>query len=244
MKNNLKLKMFVGILIICITLAISNISRAYSANADLLSASKLEAGKDVKVTLTIKDIDADDGIRSITIGKVTYDTNVFEPITSSSFVGENGWSATYSTSSGKLAIINGNPMTANNSVVTLTLKVKEGITEKSTQVKFENIVVASSSTTTGNIQIGTKTVTVYEDKNAQSGSEGTNQGMNQSGTKANTTTPSSTKNNKNITTSKSTSNKLPKAGDASTIAIVSVAVILAVIAIVGFIKYTKQKDIK
>ncbi len=243
MKNNLKLKMFVGILIICITLAISNISRAYSANADLLSASKLESGKDVKVTLTIKDIDADDGIRSITIGKVSYDTNVFEPITASSFVGENGWSATYSTSSGKLAIINGNPMTANNSVVTLTLKAKEGITEKSTQIKFENIVVASSSTTTGNIQVGTKTVTVYEDRNSQSGSEDENQDTNQGGTKANTTT-SSTKNNKNITTSKSTSSKLPKAGDASTIAIATVAVILLVIAIVGFIKYTKQKDIK
>lgn len=239
MKNKLKLKMFVGILIICITLAISNISRAYSANAELSSISKLETGKDVKVTLTIKDIDADDGIRSITIGNITYDTNVFEPITASSFVGENGWSATYSTSSGKLAIINGNPMTANNSVVTLTLKAKEGITEKSTKVKFENIIVASSSTT-GNIQVGTKTVTIYEDKNAQSGSES----GSQSETKANMPTTSSTKNNKNITTSKSTSNKLPKAGDETTMAIISVVAILIVIAIVGFAKYIKQKDIR
>lgn len=242
MKKILNLKMLMGILVMCIILTISTISKAYSAGGDLTSSSKLEAGKDVKVTLTIKNIDADDGIRSITVGKINYDTNVFEAITASSFVGENGWSATYSANSGKLAIINGNPMTANNAVVTLTLKAKQAITDESTTIKFENIVVASSSTTTGNISVGTKNVTIYANKDSQSGSETPKTDP----TSQPSTTPGTSKKNttKNITTSKTKSTKLPKAGDASTIAIASVAVILLIIAIVGFTKYTKQKDIK
>lgn len=236
MKNTLRLKALISIVIISMILAIANIANAYSASGKLSSTDKLVAGGNVQVTLALSDIDMDVGIYSITIGNISYDTNVFDPISTSSFVGSNGWSASYA--SGKVTLVNLSPMSESGNVVTLTLKIKEGITATSSTVKFENIVVASGTTTTGNVSIGTPKVTIKSDAVAESGSE--------AGTPANTpapetNTPANTP--KKITSSKSKT-KIPAAGDSATIVITAAIAVIAIVGIVGFVKYAKNKDIK
>lgn len=249
MKNSLKLKTITSLLIILMIVAIANISRAYSVDADLSSSGKLKGGQEVKVTLSFKAIDALDGLRSGTIDQIVYDKNIFEEITDDSFDGQNKWSTAYS--NGKLVITKSNPMTSNAAVATLTLKVKEGVTAESTKVEFKGIVVASGSVATGgtgNIAVTDQQVTIYADKEGTSGTEdpktNTLAGTNETNTsKTNTAAKSNTSTNK-ITSSKTTSSKLPKAGDAATIAIMAIIAIALLAGVVGYIKYSKNKDIK
>lgn len=227
--------------ILAIIISIANIANAFSFEGKLTSDGMLVAGQEVKVTLSLNNIDMGDGIRSIKVGKVTAGSE-FEGITSSSF---SSSSCTPTYSNGGLVLMAGNPVSANGAVVTLTLKVKDGITANSATVKFENIV-ASSGTNTGDISIGTKTVEIKANSSAVSGDE--------DGT---TTTTPATTNNKNtpantakkttkntIQSSKTTAKRILNAGDATTMAIVAVVAVVAIVGCLGFIKYSKNKDIK
>lgn len=206
------------------------------------SNDKLVAGQEVKVILSLSAIDMGDGIRSIKVGKVTVG-NEFENISSASFSGST-FMPTYS--NGGLVLMAGNPVTTDGTAVTLTLKVKEGVTAKSAVVKFENIV-ASSGTNTGDISIGTKTVTINADSSANSGSEpGTVTPTPATDNKKNDVKNNSSKNNtKNaISSSKTTSKKLPKAGDVASIVVISAISIIAIVAVANLVRYSKNKDIK
>ena len=167
--------------IIAMIIGIVSISNAFSFNANLSSGDKLVAGSEVKVTLSLSSIDMDEGIRSIKVGKITVGEE-FETVTSANFT-SNTWMPTYS--NGGLVLMSGTPIKNDGVAVTLTLKVKSGISKNSSTIKFENIV-ASSGSNTGDISIGTKTITIKANEPAQSG-EGT----------TNPSTPNGTQNDNN-----------------------------------------------
>ena len=243
---NKTLKAIVLMSILTIILSIANISNAFSYDASLSkSTNKLEAGSEVKVTLKLSNIDMDDGIQSIKIGKVVVG-DAFEAISQSNFSGVNGWSSTYNSSTGSLSINTGNKVKDSGEVVVLTLKVKSGNTTTSSTVKFENII-ASSGINTGDIKIDERHVTIgAEDGNNNNPSTPVTNNTPATSSNKNTTATNSNKNTaKNaISSSKTTSKKLPKAGDVASIVVISVVSIIAIVAIVNFIRYSKNKDIK
>lgn len=236
------LRGIVLITILAIIISIANIANAFSFGGTLTSNDKLVAGQEVKVTFSLNNIDMGDGIRSIKVGKVSVGSE-FEGISSSSF---SSSSCTPTYSNGGLVLMAGNPVTANGAVVTLTLKVKDGITAKSAVVKFENIV-ASSGTNTGDISIGTKTVEIKANSSAVSGDEDGTTNTITPATTNNKNTPANTakKTTKNtIQSSKTTAKRILNAGDATTMAIIAVVAVVAIVGCLGFIKYSKNKDIK
>ena len=236
------LRGIVLITILAIIISIANIANAFSFGGTLTSNDKLVAGQEVKVTFSLNNIDMGDGIRSIKVGKVSVGSE-FEGISSSSF---SSSSCTPTYSNGGLLLMAGNPVTANGEVVTLTLKVKDGITANSAVVKFENIV-ASSGTNTGDISIGTKTVTINANSSAVSGEETATTTPTTPEKNSNKNTPANTTKNttKNtIQSSKTTAKRILNAGDATTMAIIAVVAVVAIVGCLGFIKYSKNKDIK
>ena len=229
------LKTIVLMAIIMIILSIANISNAYSFNAELSkSTDKLDPGTEVKVTLNLSNIDMNTGIQSIKVGKITVG-DAFENITSSSF-SSTSWMPTYS--NGGLVLMSGTPVTNAGNVVTLTLKVKSGNTLTSSTVTFQDIV-ASAGTSTGDIKIDKRTVTIgAQDDNSNDTPytpvTNNNDKQNVPANKAKNT----------ISSSKTTAKRILNAGDTTTIIIASVVAIVAIVGCLGFIKYAKNKDIK
>lgn len=227
------------IMIIAILIGMANISNAFSFNASLSSDDKLVAGQEVKVTLSLSNIDMDDGIRSIKVGKITVGEE-FEAIATTSF-SSSIWMPTYS--NGGLILMSGTPITNAGSAVILTLKVKPGITAKSSTITFENIV-ASSGSNTGDITVGTKTITIKANETTGSGND---TGTTNTPTKNNTTNnlqggankAVSNSTTKEVTSSKAVPNKLPKTGYTQGIVILTLILIAIVVGIVSFVKYKK-----
>ena len=90
----------------------------------------------------------------------------------------------------------------------------------------------------------TKTVTIKADSAATSGSEAASTETTAS-SETTTATEATTNTAKKITTSKSTAKKLPKAGETASIAMGTAAVVLAVVAVVGFVRFHNiNKDLK
>lgn len=238
------LKIMGIIMIIAIFIGMTNRSNAFSFNANLSSDDKLVAGQEVKVTLSLSNIDMDDGIRSIKVGKITVGEE-FEMIATTSF-SSSTWMPTYS--NGGLILMSGSPIKNAGPAVILTLKVKQGITTKSSMITFENIV-ASSGSNTGDIAVGTKTITIKANESTESGNEnGNGTGTTNTPTKNNITSnvQSGTNKTEKVTNTvtkelKTMPNKLPKTGYAQGIVILLLILIVTGVGIVSFVKYTKTK---
>ena len=238
---NKTIKTIMMMIILTMVIGIVNISNAFSFNASLSSSDKLVAGQEVKVTLSLSGIDMDDGIRSIKIGKITVGEE-FETISSTNFT-SNVWMPTYS--NGGLVLMSGTPIKSDGVAVTLTLKVKAGVTADSSTIKFENIV-ASSGSNTGDISAGTKIITIKANAPAESG-DGT--GTTNPPTKP--SNPNNTQNETNTSTGKNTSKgtvsntaskkELPKAGKAENTGIVLLILFITSVGMLNFIKYEITK---
>ena len=222
------IKAIVMMTILTMVIGIVNISNAFSFNANLSSGNKLVAGQEVKVTLSISGINMDDGIRSIKIGKITVGEE-FETISSSNFT-SNTFAPTYSNEG--LVLMSGTPIKSDGVAVTLTLKVKAGVTANSSTIKFENIV-ASSGSNTGDVSVGTKAITIKTNPPTKP------------------TTPNGTQNGTNSSTEKNTikgtvsntasKKELPKAGKAENTGIVLLILFITSVGMLNFIKYEITK---
>lgn len=233
------MKIISMVTIMAIIIGIVNISNAFSFNASLSSKDKLVAGQEVKVTLTLNNIDMDDGIRSIKVGKITIGEE-FEEITAKSF-SSTTWMTTYA--NGGLVLMSGTPITDEGVAVTLTLKVKQGITAKSSTVSFENIV-ASSGSNTGDIKVDTKTITIKAEEKVEGGDQ----------TPTNPTTPTEPTTPTNPTTPTITDktenppkeilpSKIPQTGEKEEITMI-VALLMVITAIFGVVSFIKYKKIR
>ena len=214
---------------------ISTISNAASVGMLLSSNSKLKAGDTVTVTMSLGNIDAGNGIDTIT-AELNYDKNVFETVETSNLIASNSWTPTYASSTNMLTAVKNSKVTKGETVLTITLKVKSTLSVKSTTVTLKDIVVSGGRVQdggTGDINVNNASVTINADSDAISKNENT---ISNTTTTTNTTTNTTKQNTtlKDNTVTKKTT--LPKTGieQGGVIAIV-------VIAIVGTFSYVLYK---
>ena len=230
-----KLKTLLTISIMALILVISTISNAASVGMTLSSNSKLKAGDTVTVTMSLGNIDAGNGIDTIT-AELNYDKNVFETVETSNLIASNSWTPTYASSTNMLTVLKNSKVTKGETVLTITLKVKSTLSVKSTTVTLKDIVVSGGRVQdggTGDISVNNASVTINADSDAISKNENT---ISNTTTTTNTTTNTTKQNTtlKDNTVTKKTT--LPKTGieQGRVIAIV-------VIAIVGTFSYVLYK---
>lgn len=230
-----KLKTLLTVSIMALILVISTISNAASVGMSLSSNSKLKAGDTVTVTMSLGNIDAGNGIDTIT-AELNYDKNVFETVETSNLIASNSWTPTYASSTNMLTVLKNSKVTKGETVLTITLKVKSTLSVKSTTVTLKDIVVSGGRVQdggTGDINVNNASVTINADSDAISKTENT---ISNTTTTTNTTTNTTKQNTtlKDNTVTKKTT--LPKTGieQGGVIAIV-------VIAIVGTFSYVLYK---
>lgn len=230
-----KLKTLLTVSIMALILVISTISNAASVGMSLSSNSKLKAGDTVTVTMSLGNIDAGNGIDTIT-AELNYDKNVFETLETSNLIASNSWTPTYASSTNMLTVLKNSKVTKGETVLTITLKVKSTLSVKSTTVTLKDIVVSGGRVQdggTGDISVNNASVTINADSDAISKTENT---ISNTTTTTNTTTNTTKQNTtlKDNTVTKKTT--LPKTGieQGGVIAIV-------VIAIVGTFSYVLYK---
>lgn len=230
-----KLKTLLTVSIMALIVVISTISNAASVGMTLSSNSKLKAGNTVTVTMSLGNIDAGNGIDTIT-AELNYDKNVFETVETSNLIASNSWTPTYASSTNMLTAVKNSKVTKGETVLTITLKVKSTLSVKSTTVTLKDIVVSGGRVQdggTGDINVNNASVTINADSDAISKNENT---ISNTTTTTNTTTNTTKQNTtlKDNTVTKKTT--LPKTGieQGGVIAIV-------VIAIVGTFSYVLYK---
>lgn len=231
----IKLKTLITVSIMALIVVISTISNAASVGMSLSSNSKLKAGDTVTVTMSLGNIDAGNGIDTIT-AELNYDKNVFETVETSNLIASNSWTPTYASSTNMLTVLKNSKVTKGETVLTITLKVKSILSVKSTTVTLKDIVVSGGRVQdggTGDINVNNASVTINADSDAISKNENT---TGNTTTTTNTTTNTTKQNTtlKDNTVTKKTT--LPKTGieQGGVIAIV-------VIAIVGTFSYVLYK---
>lgn len=242
MKNNLKVKPLIAIVMIIMIIAISTIANAatgenYSVGMSLTSNSKLNAGDTVTVNVNLTSVNAGNGIDTITAA-LEYDTNVFEVLSTSNFTASNEWTPSYASTSKMLTLLKNSKVKAPETVLTINFKVKSSINVNSTKITLKDIVVSGgriSDGGTGDITVNNAIITISKTEDSSSTTEKpTNNTTTNSTTIKNTTV-------KDNTTTKTTT--LPKTG-IEQYGVVAI-VVVAIIAIFSYVLYKKiAKDVK
>ncbi len=264
MKKIFKLSL-VLLMAICI---MGNVYAALSCNVSVQTAkSEYSKNEQFTVDVNIANIQSDRGIISLG-ATLDYDKN---SLTLVKMEGKNGWEtpssgASYNEANGKIAITRNGLGKNNETVFTITFKVKEqskqnlaitlkditvadGTTPAKIATTYKNITI-KEGTVNPNPQPGTddpnKNQTTTPGSNTSTGTNTTTPGTNSSSnvnTKANTTANTSKNTIKNSNKNAVKSGSLPKAGSLGAIAIIPV-VIIAIVAVIFFIKMKRlNKDL-
>lgn len=221
------------LLIVCISIPVN----AYSATASLTTTSKLTAGDTVTVNFNLSNLDVGSGIDALE-AKLEYDKSILET-SEDQIVGANSWKVQgYNADTNKFTALRNNLFTTAGNVITITFKVKSGISATSTKVSLTGIVV-SGGTETSDIPVESASVTI------EASTTNTDQTPTPTPTPSPTPLPTTTtKENTAVKDNTKTKNTaLPKAGVNSIIVLVIVAV--AIIAMFSYIIYKRiAKDVK
>ena len=94
------------------------------------------------------------GVNSLS-GYLKYDEEVFEPINDSSIDGLNSWTPSYGSDTGKITLTKQTFVKTEEKVFQIAFKTKSGVTGKSGEIKFTNIVASNSETTIAAADIST-----------------------------------------------------------------------------------------
>ena len=221
-------------------------SSSFSASVTA-SQKTLNPGDTVTITLGISDINmGSDGINTVE-GTLSYDSAIFETVSSSNIQSLNNWSTTYNEGTGKfLSVMLGDGVKSNTQIFSITLTVKASATETTATVSLKDI---TSNNGTDLVSAGTKSAKVTI-ASAETSTE-TNTTTDTTSTEASKTTSGSsssktTKKTVNDTTIKSGSS-LPKTGLSLQWTILGIS-ITGIILISGLILYgvnaSKFKDTK
>lgn len=141
------LVLFILILLLCIG-TVKALGFNFTATP---STTTVEPGETVTINFNISNIDAGElGINTIE-AFLDYDKNVFETVSSSDFAGANNWSITYNGESGEnegkfVAVILQDGVTENQSIGSITLKVKDSALSGQTQVTLTGIKTNDGTT--------------------------------------------------------------------------------------------------
>lgn len=253
-------KIIVGIIVLLLVLSLGCIY-ASSFNFTLSSdKTTLKPGDTVKISLNISNIDVgQSGINTIE-AVLDYDEDVFEQVIPTNFAGLNNWSITYNNEEGEnkgkfVAVIVQEGVTSNQSIGTLTLKVKEGIEDVSTKVTFRDIktndgtdeVTVQNQTVTLNIQnpvieepIQEPDQPSNEEDNRPTNEADENGNQNQN----NNQNPNTNNQQKPVNQQENLSpGILPQTGETAYIAI-GISIIIILVAIIAYKRFKNMKDIK
>jgi len=229
------------------------------------STTTLEEGEEIIINLNLSDIKmGEEGINTFG-GKLVYDEKIFEKVTNSSFSSKNNWSIVYNDEETSkkgtfLATINSGA-TSNQSIGTLTLKVKKQLKSTSTKIQFTELSsVAEDTVNLTNKTIQLSIVGTVKDQNNTIENVINNTTENVVKNTVDTTNTTNTVvnivNNKNVVNTVNTvekteiqkndttisSEKIPQTGIEDTVLVI-ITGILVVISIIGYIKYRKNGDI-
>lgn len=251
MKKSIKI---ISIIMVLVTiLSIAGISNAFSASFKAESSSKLEAGKTVEVMLKIANIDAGNGIDAIAV-TLDYDRNIFDEVTRNSIETLNDWYiGGFASDTGIFTILRDEKVKTSSDILKVTLRVKETANANSTDITFKNISASGGAVAdggTGDIIIPETKVTIGKNIDIENPPITTNTVANEvvneienttTNTTTNTvtnTTTNTTNTNKvtNTTGTGTSSGKLPQTGENDIIMVIGI-LLVAVIAIVAFVKY-------
>lgn len=225
MKTNFKMKSLTIILAIVAILftMIAPVFAAetnYTVGMSLTSSSKLKEGDTVTVKVNLTTINAGEGIDTIT-AQLNYDEDVFEALTSADMTAGTDWTPSFANSTKMLTIQKNSKVTAAETVLTITLKVKAAINVDSTTITLKDIVVSGGRVVdggTGDITVKNASVTISKEKTVQAPTNTT--------VKDNTVTKTPT---------------LPKTG-IEQYGIIAI-VVIAIIAIFSYVVYKKIAEV-
>lgn len=171
----MKRKFLLIALVIALVVAVLITTVNASSFMPSMTASKTTVAESTEFTVTVKvsNIDAGtNGINSIS-GIFSYDTKVFESITSSSISGLNGWQPNYFPDTGKILLLKMSSTKNDEDVLQVTLKTKSGTAGKSGVVSFKSIEASNSDTEIQASDIST-TITVGNTGTQSDGSSSAN----------------------------------------------------------------------
>lgn len=192
---------YVILFILIISLLAIKVYAASSFTTTLTpSSTSVSADTEVVVTVAVSNLNIDGGISGFT-AYLDYDTDVFETLTDSSVEGLNDWLVTYSTSSGKIALVRTSFVTEDQDIMQITLRVKSDAEEGAEgTVTLSNVVVTNNDEDITGSNVST-TITVGEE--SSSGNTANNVTGN---TVINITANTVTNNSENANTNNATTN--------------------------------------
>ena len=259
MKTNFRTKLTSMLVIITVVLMMATIVFAegtnYTVGMSLTSSSKLKEGDTVIVKVNLTNINAGDGIDTIT-AKIDYNEEVFEALTTLDMVAGSNWMPSYSNTSKILSLQKSSKV---ETVLTITLRVKSTIKVDSTTITLKDIVASGGRIAdggTGDITVNNVSTIISKEKTQEPEQNDTNTvGGQDTTTTPNTPNTSNNSNKPNTTGTNNTSNKtskdntitktnaLPKAG--SSMYGLIVIIIISIVAVFSYVLYRRlKKDVK
>lgn len=218
------------------------------------SSTKLNEGEEITITLELSEIKmGQDGINTFG-GKLEYDENVFEKVTSDDISSQNNWSIAYNdekTAKKGTFLATINTGTSKNQVIgIIKLKVKTNLKSQDTEIKFTGLSSVAEDTVKLDDQTlkfsVTGTVVPDDDKKDDDKKDDDNKKDDKNNTVENTIVIGNVTNDievvENTTTVDNTQSntKLPQTGELD----VAIAVLaLALIAVVSYIQIKRNRDL-
>lgn len=169
MKRNIKFKIAVLLILVILTSLINNKVNAYSLNVELNADKNLIPGEEINVTIKIKDLSVNNGIDAF-MGTINYDKNVFENLTSSSFIATNGWNPLFNPKTNIFTLLNNTKVTNESDIVVIKFKVKSSSNAITTDIELNNISASGGAQMdggTGDIYISDAKLTLAKLLNAE-----------------------------------------------------------------------------
>ena len=217
------------------------------------SGTTIKEATEFTITVKVSNLDVGaNGINSLK-GNLKYDTNVFETISESSIEGLNSWSAKFDQATGEISLTKSTFVTSAQEVFQITFKTKSGMSGKSGNISYSNIVASNSESDISATEISTS-IAIGEGEGNANNTTNTTQNtvsINTITTNTNNTTNNTVNNTTNNaissytnTMTNTTSNSdMPKAGVNDTV--LKLMFIVIAVAIVFYIKIEKlNKDMK
>ena len=246
MKNSMKSKKAISILLTVIMLLFT--TNVYAANDSFkttlsVNNSSAKRGENVTVTISLNDISIEGGEKGIGAytASLEFDSSVFEYVKTE---GTNKWEApTYQEKRIVGNTVDGEVVNTNQSIGTITFKVKENATLGETTIKLANFSGSNAETDISSEDTTVK-ITIVDNENGGSSSQGGSEGGTQNGSQnetGNKPTPKPENNNSSKEDIKDGS--LPATGHSYTVIYILISIFVLTAMIFGVkIKLLNKKS--
>lgn len=244
-------------------LTVNSYAAPYNFTTSMTASSQtVQASSEVVVTVKVSNLNVgENGINGFT-AFISYDGDVFEPLTDSSVEGNNDWVPAYAPGTGKVSLKKTKFVKADEEIMQISLKTKAGLAAGTQgQVKLDNITASnsgddiSSAAVSTTITIGSGTanpptttptpIPITNNVNNVTPlnvtpNNNTNRNTNNSSNRATNNSLSNLTNNQ---VENKADNDIPYTGtESGSVAKIIIGVIL--IALIVYIKIERMKDIK